>query len=62
MKGYYALVIAQLKAHGWRFLSPGRGSHEKWSNGTRSVTVSRNCYSRITANEIMKQAGIDHRF
>ena len=33
-----------------------------WSKGQTSVTVSKNCDSKFTANSIMKQAGIDHRF
>jgi predicted RNA binding protein YcfA (HicA-like mRNA interferase family) len=62
MNGYYKLVIEQLKAHGYSFLRPGNGSHELWSNGKRNQTVSRNMQSRYTANEVMKQASIPHRF
>lgn len=62
MNGYYRLVIQQLKAHGYSFKRPGKGSHELWARGDVTVTVSKNCYSRITADGIMKQACIDHRF
>lgn len=62
MNGYYALVLTQLKAHGYHFLRAGKGSHEIWTNGTRNQTVSRNMPSRDMANTIMKQAGIAHRF
>ncbi len=62
MNGYYALVLAQLKAHGYRFLRTGKGSHEIWTNGTRNQTVSKNMPARDMANTIMKQAGIAHRF
>jgi predicted RNA binding protein YcfA (HicA-like mRNA interferase family) len=62
MNGYYNLVVAQLKLHGYSFLRPGKGSHEIWSNGTRNQTVSKNMPARPMANEIMKQAGIAHRF
>jgi len=62
MNGYYALVIAQLKLHGYTFLRQGKGSHELWSNGKRNQTVSKNMPSRDMANAIMKQAGINHRF
>lgn len=62
MKGYYELVIAVLKKHGYSFLRPGKGAHEIWSNGKRNQTVSRNMPSRQMANEIMKQARIKHRF
>ena len=62
MNGFYNLVIAQLKAHGYTFLRAGNGSHELWSNGSRNQTVSHNMPSRHMANAIMKQAGIAHRF
>lgn len=62
MNGFYDQVIAVLKKHGYSFLRPGKGAHEIWSNGQRSQAVSRNMQSRHTANEVMKQAGIPHRF
>ncbi len=62
MNGYYKLVIEQLRACGYSFLRAGKGSHELWTNGKRNQTVSRNMQSRDMANEIMKQAGIKHRF
>lgn len=62
MNGYYSLVVAQLKLHGYSFLRSGKGSHEIWSNGIRHQTVSKNMPARTMANEIMKQAGIAHRF
>ena len=62
MKGYYTLVIAVLKQHGYFLLRQGKGAHEIWSNGKRNQTVSKNMPSRDMANTIMKQAGIDHRF
>ena len=62
MKGYYPQVIAMLKQHGYSFLRSGKGAHELWSNGKRNQTVSKNMPARDMANEIMKQAGIDHKF
>jgi predicted RNA binding protein YcfA (HicA-like mRNA interferase family) len=62
MNGYYAQVVAQLKANGYWFRRTGKGSHEIWTNGARMQTVSKNMPSRDMANEIMKQAGIAHRF
>lgn len=62
MNGYYQQVLEQLRAHGYRFDRAGKGSHEIWTNGKRSQIVSRNMPSRHMANEIMKQAGIAHRF
>lgn len=61
MNGFYSQVIAVLKQHGFSF-SRQKGSHQLWVCGSISTTVSTNCKSRHTANEIMKQAGIDHRF
>lgn len=62
MNGYYRDVIEQLKRHGYQYDRPAGGSHEMWTNGKRKQTVSRNMPSRQMANEIMKQAGIAHRF
>ena len=62
MKGYYQLVIAMLKQHGYIFLRTGKGSHELWSNGIRHQTVSTNMPARDMANLIMKQARINHKF
>lgn len=62
MNGYYQLVIEKLKANGYTFLRAGKGAHQMWTNGKRNQTVSTNIDSRHTANAIMKQAGIDHRF
>ena len=61
MNGYYELVIKQLKAHGYAFLRQS-GSHQIWTNGLHNQTVSTNCYSRHTANGIMRQAGIEYHF
>ena len=62
MNGYYRLVVEQLRAHGYSFLRAGKGSHEIWTNGQRNQVVPFNCHSRLTANGILKQAGIAHRF
>lgn len=62
MNGYYKAVIEQLKAHGYYLKGSGKGSHEIWTNGKRNQTVPFHCKSRFTANEIMKQAGISHKF
>jgi len=62
MNGYYKLVIAVLKQHGYSFLRNGKGSHEVWSNGVRNQILSKNMPARDMANAIMKQAGIAHRF
>ena len=61
MNGYYAQVRTVLEQHRF-FCDRQKGSHQNWTNGKISVTVSTNCYSRHTANAIMKRAGINHRF
>jgi predicted RNA binding protein YcfA (HicA-like mRNA interferase family) len=61
MNGYYNQVVTVLKQHGFLFLRQ-KGSHQIWSNGSIPVTVSTNCHSKFTANAIMKQAGISHKF
>ncbi len=61
MNGFYAVVVSALKAVGFFYVRQ-KGSHQTWSNGKLSVTVSTNCESRHTANSIMKQAGLRQRF
>jgi predicted RNA binding protein YcfA (HicA-like mRNA interferase family) len=62
MKGYYNQVVAVLKQHGFFLVRHNGTSHQTWSNGKTPVSVSTNCYSRHTANGIMKDAGITHKF
>lgn len=62
MNGYYKLVKKILEENGYKFLRPGNGSHEVWSNGLRHQTLSKTMPARHMANAIMKQAGIAHRF
>lgn len=61
MNGYYKQVAEILRQHGFH-CDRQKGSHQNWTNGKIAVTVSTNCASRHTANEIMKRAGIDQRF
>lgn len=62
MKGYYDLIIAQLKKNGFTFLRQGKGSHEIWVRGAYHQIVPFNCASRHTANGIMKDCGIKYHF
>ena len=62
MNGFYRQVAELLRQHGYSMVRQGGTAHQIWSNGIRSVTVSTNCYSRHTANAILRQAGILHRF
>lgn len=57
-KGYYAEVVAELKAKGYRFVRSAKGSHEIWANDAgRQTTVPHNLKSRHTANGILKGCG-----
>jgi hypothetical protein len=64
MADYYRDLIALLKEAGYEFKRQGRGDHEIWWNaGLKvSVTVDRKLRSRITANEILKEAGLPKAF
>jgi len=62
MNGYYSQVAAMLRLHGYVLVRQGKGAHEIWWNGQRRTVVSHNMPSRHMANEIMKQAGIGHKF
>jgi predicted RNA binding protein YcfA (HicA-like mRNA interferase family) len=62
MNGYEAEIKRILSNNGWSKLRNGKGSHEVWTNGTKSETVPHGCKSRHLANKIMKQCGINHKF
>lgn len=62
MNGYYKQIIEALRKQGFSFVRSGKGSHEIWGLGSVKTIVPFNCPSRHTANAIMKQVGIDHRF
>ena len=63
MNGYEQLVKAKLRENGWEFLRSAKGSHEYWGKpGHKPVTVPKNCKSRHTANAIINEAGIEHKF
>jgi hypothetical protein len=61
---YYRDLVARLRAAGYEFKRSGRGDHEIWWNAETkvSVTVDRKLRSRITANEILKEAGLPKAF
>lgn len=62
MNGFYVDIVAVLKSHGFSLIRTGKGSHEIWGKGSIRVSVPRNCKAKPTANNIMKSAGINHRF
>jgi predicted RNA binding protein YcfA (HicA-like mRNA interferase family) len=64
MKGFYDKIVEVLQEHGCWFVRYGKGDHEIWHSPhtDKNFPVDGVCRSRHTANEIMKQAGIDHKF
>jgi hypothetical protein len=53
-----------LREYGCEFFRQGKGDHEIWWNPMTEAkfTVDDNIKSRHTANAVMKQAGLDHKF
>lgn len=64
MATYEKAVRDILSAHGCTFVRPGKGDHDIWYSPItkRHITVDGKIKSRHTANAIMKQSGIAHRF
>ena len=64
MVDYDRDVVARLRAGGYEFKRQGRGDHEIWWNprtGVR-VTVDKKLRSKVTPNEILKDAGLPKAF
>ncbi|MEI9804665.1 MAG: type II toxin-antitoxin system HicA family toxin [Pseudolabrys sp.] len=64
MADFYRDLIAILRANGFVLSRSGKGSHEIWTNPSskKSVTVPRTTKSRHTANDVLKQAGLEKKF
>jgi predicted RNA binding protein YcfA (HicA-like mRNA interferase family) len=64
MAEYEKKVREVLKRHGFVFHHHGKGDHDVWCNVSANirVTVDGKIKSRHMANQIMKEAGIDHHF
>lgn len=64
MAEYEKKVRDVLKKNGCYFKRRGKGGHDIWYSpiNKRSVTVDSKIKSRHTANEVLKQSGIDYRF
>jgi len=64
MAEYEKKVRQILKEHGCTFVRRGKGDHDIWHSPitNRNFAVDSVIKSRFTANAIMKQSGIDHRF
>lgn len=62
--GYKSEIVKILRENGCSPVKGGKGSHGKWHSPhtDRIFTVPEKCKSRHTANAVMKQAGIDHKF
>jgi len=61
---YGPLIKQKLLQHDCRFVRHGKGDHEIWYSPitNRNFTVDQGTKSRHTANHVMKEAGIKHRF
>ena len=64
MAEYEKKVRNMLKEHGCSFVRHGKDDHDVWYSPitSRPITVDSKIKSRHTANEIMKQAGINYKF
>lgn len=64
MAEYEKKVREILKEHGCAFVRHGKGDHDIWYSpiSDRNITVDGKIKSRHTANAIMQQSGISHRF
>jgi predicted RNA binding protein YcfA (HicA-like mRNA interferase family) len=61
VNGYYPVVVRLLRKSGFELVKYGKGDHEHWSNGNVKVIVPYNLTDKITANSILKQAGLTDR-
>ena len=64
MAAYEKKVRDLLSANRCTFVRHGKGDHDIWYSPitNRHITVDSKIKSRHTANAIMKQSGIDHKF
>ena len=64
MASYTPKLKEILRDYGCTFERPGRGDHEIWYSpiSGKRFPVDSNIKSRHTANEVLKQAGLDKEF
>jgi predicted RNA binding protein YcfA (HicA-like mRNA interferase family) len=64
MADLYRDLAAALEKGGCWMVRSGKGSHEIWFSpmSGRHITVPRSTKSRHTANEVLKQAGLEKAF
>ena len=64
MADFYRDIVIILRENGCTRVRSGKGSHETWYspiNG-ENFTVPRSTKSRHTANDVLKQAGLEKKF
>jgi predicted RNA binding protein YcfA (HicA-like mRNA interferase family) len=64
MADLYHDLVRILQANGCYLVRKGTGSHEIWYSplSNRNVTVPRSTKSRQSANDVLKQAGLEKAF
>jgi predicted RNA binding protein YcfA (HicA-like mRNA interferase family) len=64
MADLYRDLVRILQANGCYIVRQGQGSHEIWYSpvSNRNVTFPRTTKSRHTANDVLKQAGLEKAF
>ena len=64
MANFYRELVAILRATGCQPVRSGKGSHEIWFSpvSKRNISLPRSTKSRHTANEVLKQAGLEKKF
>lgn len=64
MAGYTREVKKQIRKAGCHYVKPGKGDHETWWSplSNQFFTVDSDIKSRHTANETLKQAGLEKAF
>ena len=64
MADYGFEIRKLLSQNGYKLKRRGKGSHDVWDNKItgKQVTVFKNIKSRHTANDILSDAGINHKF
>jgi predicted RNA binding protein YcfA (HicA-like mRNA interferase family) len=64
MADLYRDLVSILQTNGCYLVRSGKGSHEIWYSpvSNRNVTVPRSTKSRHTANDVLKQAGLEKAF
>jgi hypothetical protein len=64
MAGYTQQLKKLLRAAGCAYVRPGKGDHEIWHSPISGISfpVDSDIKSRHTANQVLKQAGLEKAF